>query len=388
MMIKADPMLMIPGPTPVPASVLEVLARAPIGHRSSEFKATMKSVYTRLKWIFQTEQPVFLYTASGTGAMEAALVNTVNPGELVLVLSCGVFSKRWAEIAKTLGMNVTLQEIPDGQAFSPDDVAGILKAQSGFKAVCLIQSETSTGVLNPVESLTAAIKQHSDALVFVDTVTSLAAAPFYMDQWGVDIAVSGSQKGFMTPPGLAFLAVSERAMAAHKTCKTPGYYFNFTQNEKNIESGQTPYTPAVSLIRGLDKALEMMQTDGLEAIFKRHQLTQSMAREAMRRLGLALFVESDILASPAVTSVIPPQGVSVDDIRAGLREQFGITIANGQKDLIGKIFRIGHLGAIFPRDMLTTLSALEILLYQSGYRQYPLGTAVGAAQEVMVASHD
>lgn len=384
--MKPDPLLMIPGPTPVPEPVLEVLARPPIGHRSTEFKGVLKEVYSGLRWIFQTKRPVFLYTASGTGAMEAALVNTVNPGEHILVLSCGVFSQRWAEIGKELGLTVHVQEVPHGHPNTPDELERYLKNHQGepFKAVCMIHSETSTGVLNPVKELAAVVKANSNALVIVDTVTSLVAAPFEMDNWGIDIAVSGSQKGFMIPPGLAFLAASQAAMEAHKQCHQPGYYFNFSKAEKSVEPGQTPYTPAVSLGRGLHLALQMLQAEGLENIHKRHKLNQCMTREAMKAMGLPVFVEDDAFASPAVTSVLPPADIAVADIRAELTKGFAITIANGQKDLEGKIFRIGHLGAIFPRDVLTVAASLEAVCHKLGYNKTPVGTAVAAAQEVWV----
>lgn len=385
-LMKADPLLMIPGPTPVPNAVLEVLARPPIGHRSEAFKAILKEVYAGLQWVFQTQQPVFLYTASGTGAMEAALVNTLNPGDEILVLACGVFSLRWAEIARELGLVVHLQEVPAGSANSAADLEAFLKSPYGptLKAVCMIHSETSTGVLNPIAQLAQVVRAHSDALVIVDTVTGLGAAPLLFDEWGLDIAVSGSQKGFMIPPGLAFLAASERAMAAHRQCRAPGYYFNFTKSEKNVGSGQTPYTPAINLTCGLQKALELMQADGLDELLQRHRKNQRMVRQAARAMGLSLFVKSDDEASLSVTSIVPPEGVSVDAIRAAMREQFSITIANGQKELAGKIFRIGHLGAVFPRDVFTVIAALEMVLHQLGYDQTPLGAGVAATQEVLL----
>ncbi len=383
--MKPDPMLMIPGPTPVPQAVLEVLARPPIGHRSSDFKAVLDSVYADLQWVFCTQQPVFLYTASGTGAMEAALVNVLNPGDAVLVLSCGVFSQRWSEIGKAVGLTVHLQAVPAGQAHDADALVSFLTSDAGkaVKAVCLIHNETSTAVLNPVEALARLIREHSDALVIVDTVTGLGATAFEFDAWGIDLAVSGSQKGFMLPPGLAFLAVSERAMSAHAQVRNPGYYFNFSKQAKSLPLGQTPYTPAVTLIRGLGKALELMKTETLDGIFKRHTLNQTMVRQAALGMRLDLFVPDEAIASPSVTAILPPDGVSVDAIRAGLREQFSITIANGQKDLMGKIFRIGHLGAIYPRDILATIAALETVCHQAGYNKTPLGSAVKAAQEVL-----
>ena len=383
--MKSDTLLMIPGPTPVPQAILEVLARPPIGHRSEGFKKILNDVYTGLQWVFQTKQPVLLYTASGTGAMEAALVNVLNAGDTVLVLDCGVFSHRWAEIAKTLGLTVQLLSVPPGEPNLPETLAQTLNGPEGknIKAVCLIHSETSTGVMNPIQELTRVVREHSEALVIVDTVTSLGATEFKFDDWGVDIAVSGSQKGFMLPPGLAFLAVSERAMAAHKQCATPGYYFNFSKYEKSQSTLQTPYTPAITLTCGLQKALSLLQEEGLEGVFARHALNRKMARESMLALGLPLLVKDDQYASPATTAVYPGEGASVDAVRAAMRERFSITIANGQKDLAGKIFRIGHLGAIFPRDMLTVISCLETVYHQHGFTQAQPGVATGKAQEVL-----
>lgn len=385
--MNADPILMIPGPTPVPQAVLEVLARPPVGHRSQAFKAIFHRVSEGLQWIFQTRRPVYLYAASGTGAMEAALVNVLNAGDEILVLSCGVFSQRWADIAKTLGITVHLQTVPAGQPHDVDALETFLKENgSRIKAVCMIHNETSTGVINPVETLAQVVRANSDALVIVDTVTSLGATEFLFDEWDIDIAVSGSQKGFMLPPGLAFLAASERAMVAHRQVTAPGFYFNFSKYESGVAQDQTPYTPAVTLICGLEKALEMMQADGLETIFNRHRLNRQMVRQAARALNLPLFVESETIASPSVTSIVPPDGTSVDAIRAGMRDRFGITLANGQKELTGKIFRIGHLGAIFPRDVLTSLSALEVVLHGAGYTNAALGAGVAAAQQELLLS--
>jgi aspartate aminotransferase-like enzyme len=384
--------LMIPGPTPVPQAVLSALALPPIGHRSTDFKATLKKVYPALKKIFGAENSeVLLYTASGTAAMEAALANTLNPEEEILVLSCGVFSHRWADIANTLGIKVHLWQVDAGLGHTPEALAEKLAAYTPgqLKAVCLIHNETSTGVMNPIEALAKVVRaQQPETLIMVDTVTGLGAAEFEFDAWDIDLAVSGSQKGFMLPPGLAFLAVSARAMTRHHQVCRPGFYFQFAKQLKSQHEFSTPYTPAVSLIRGLEVALAMLLEEGLPNTFKRHQRHQKMVRAAATALGLKLLVEEDSFASASVTSVLPPEGVSVDAIRAGLREQFNIVIANGQKELLGKIFRIGHLGAIFPRDVLMTLSALEVVLHQAGYKQTPLGTAVKAAQQVYLETHD
>lgn len=367
-MTQPPTLLMIPGPTPLPQAVRDVLALPAIGHRSAEFKTVLKRVFPNLQWAFQTQQPVFLYTASGTGAMEAALVNTLNPGDRVLALTCGVFSERWAEIAEKLGLAVERVGSPAGE---PNTVAQLQEALSqqpkqSYKAVMLIHSETSTGVLNPVKDLVALIKE-SGALSIVDAVTSLGAAEFCFDDWGVDIAVSGSQKGFMLPPGLSFLAFSQKAWEAHRACKNPGYYFNFSKYKKAQDEFTTPYTPSTPLILGLDVALGMMQAESLSGIVSRHAQLQALTRAGVEKLGLQVFVSDIKNASPAVTSVLPPSGISVDDIRKGLREEFGIVVADGQKELKGKIFRIGHLGYVSQQNVAQVLEALAKTLAKLGY---------------------
>jgi aspartate aminotransferase-like enzyme len=387
-LMKPDTMLMIPGPTPVPEAVLAELSLPPIGHRSGAFKKVLEDVQPKLRWIFQTQREVFIYSASGTGAMEGAISNVLNAGEAMAVFACGVFSSRWADIAKTLEIDVRLCQVPDGQATTPEAVEAFLTSPEGqgVSAVCFIHNETSTGVLNPLKALCDVVKRLvPEALILVDTVTSLGATDFKMDAWGVDVAVSGSQKGFMLPPGLAFLVASERAMAKHKQVSRPGFYFNFAKYEKSQSDFQNPYTPALTLIRGLNVALDLMQQEGLDGIYRRHDINKTMTRSAIKALGLPLFVPDEAYASPSVTSVLPMPGTDAEKYRSLLREQFNITVAGGQKDLKGKIFRIGHLGAIFPRDVLTVISALEVCFVQAGAAIEP-GVGVAAAQKAYLAA--
>jgi aspartate aminotransferase-like enzyme len=382
-MKKAD-LLMIPGPTPLPEAVREVMGRPAIGHRSAEFKDVLKRVFPNLQWIFQSKNQVFLYTASGTGAMEAALSNTLNAGDRVLALVNGVFSHRWAEIAKTLGLQVETLDVPAGEAHTPAMLQEYLEAQkdTDYKAILLNHSETSTGVLSPIRELTQVIRQtHPQALTIVDTITSLGATEFALDEWDIDIAVSGSQKGFMLPPGLSFLALSDRAWQAHQHCQHPGYYFNFTRYQKAQLENTTPYTPATPQILGLDVALKLMQEEGLENMILRHKTLSRMTRAGVKAMGLELFVKEAQNASPSVTSFLPPEGLTVDAIRAGLKKRFGIVIADGQKELKGKIMRIGHLGHVSEREVLATLSALESVLNDLGYN-VPAGAGVAAAMRI------
>lgn len=390
--MKKAELLMIPGPTPLPEAVRTVMSSPAVGHRSAEFKDVLKRVFPNLRWLFQSKNQVFLYTASGTGAMEAAMSNTLNAGERILVLVNGVFSQRWAEIAKTLGLNIETLDVPAGEFHTPEMLREYLEANQGtdYKAILLTHSETSTGVLNPIKELTAVIRQsHPDALVIADTITSLGAAEFALDNWDIDIAVSGSQKGFMLPPGLSFLGLSDRAWKAHQTCKNPGYYFNFTRYQKAQLENTTPYTPATHLILGLDIALTLMMEEGLENIVARHAQNQAMTRAGLKAMGLELFVKEDAYASPSVTSFLPPDGLTVDAVRAGLKKRFGIIIADGQKDLKGKIMRIGHLGHISEREVLATLAALEAVLNELGH-SVPAGAGISAAMSVTrkaVATH-
>jgi aspartate aminotransferase-like enzyme len=382
--MKKAELLMIPGPTPLPEAVRAVLASPALGHRSAEFKEVLKRVFPNLRSIFQSKNQVFLYTASGTGAMEAALCNTLNPGDKILVLVNGVFSQRWAEIAKTLGIVVETLDVSAGEAHTPAMLREYLQANqsTAYKAIMLTHSETSTGVLNPVRELTATAREsHPDALIIADTITSLGAAEFDLDGWDIDIAVSGSQKGFMLPPGLSFLALSDRAWQAHQSCKNPGYYFNFTRYQKSQLENTTPYTPATHLILGLDVALNLMLEEGLGNLVQRHSQLRAMTRAGLKAMGLELFVQDDQYASPSVTSFLPPNNLTVDAVRAGLKKRFGIIIADGQKELKGKIMRIGHLGHVSEREVLATLSALEAVLNDLGYT-VPAGAGVAAASKL------
>jgi aspartate aminotransferase-like enzyme len=391
--MKKAELLMIPGPTPLPEAVRTIMSSPAVGHRSTEFKDVLKRVFPGLQQIFQCKNQVFLYTASGTGAMEAAMSNTLNSDDRILVLVNGVFSQRWSEIAKTLGLTVETLDVPAGEGHTPALLQEYLAAHQNidYKAILLTHSETSTGVLNPIQELTGIIrKSHPDTLVIADTITSLGAAEFALDAWDIDIAVSGSQKGFMLPPGLSFLALSDRAWKAHQNCKNPGYYFNFTRYQKSQLENTTPYTPATHLILGLDIALSLMLEEGLANVVHRHSQNQTMTRAGLKAMGLSLFVQDDQYASPSVTSFLPPQGLTVDAIRAGLKKRFSIIIADGQKELKGKIMRIGHLGHVSEREVLTTLSALEAVLNDLGHT-VPAGVGISAALKAVnreaVASH-
>ena len=375
--------LMIPGPTPVPESVLLDMAKHPIGHRSSEFSKILEKVYSNLKLIFETKNDVFVYTSSGTGAMEAAISNLVNEGDKVLSLVIGNFGERRAKIAKAFGADVEKISVPYGQAINPQDLKKRLDedVNKEIKFVTLTHNETSTGVTNDLKTLCEIIRNHG-AISIVDGVTSVCAMPLKMDEWGIDVLVSGSQKGFMIPPGLAFLSANERAFEIHKNCKRSGFYFNWDAYKKSVNANSTPYTPAVNLFVALDTALNMILKEGLETIQNRHKKHSLALRAAIRAINLKLFVEDDSIASCAITSILPPEGISVPDIRSTLKNDFDIVVANGQNDLKDKIFRMGTLGFVCDRDILAAVSALEATLYKLGHKFEP-GNGVKAAIEIL-----
>lgn len=361
--MKEKEFLMIPGPTPVPESVLQALAKHPIGHRSKEFSKIFMSATEKLQWLAQTKNDVFIYTASGTGAMEGAIANTINPGDKVLSLVIGVFGQRFADIAKIYGADVTVLKAEPGQTIEGDVLKEAL-SKNKFKAVTLTHSETSTGTANDIKTLIPLIKAHG-ALAILDAVTSLGCMELNMDALGIDIVVSGSQKGFMLPPGLSFIYVSDSAYKAKAECKSPSYYFCFNQAKKALKDNTTPWTPNVSFIVALEKALSMMQEEGLENIIARHARLRDKLRDGVRALGLKLLTE-DKSASAAITAIYPPEAIAVPDIRKTFKEDWQITVANGQKELENKIFRMGHLGFVSDRDILTGLAALEAVLVKLG----------------------
>ena len=365
--MKDKTFLMIPGPTPVPERVLLEIAKHPMGHRSTEFSKVLESVYGNLKYVFQTKNDVIVYTASGTGVMDSALSNLVNEGDKVLCLVIGNFSRRLAKIAKGLGADVEIIEVEAGKAINPQTLKERLDkdVNKEIKFVTLIHNETSTGVTNDVKTLVSLIKAHG-AISIVDGVTSVGAIECKMDEWGIDVLFSGSQKGFMIPPGLsflaAFLAASEKAWEVHKQCKRPDFYFNWTTNRKSVLENSTAFTPAVSLISGLKVSLEMIKEEGIENIVARHSKIAKGLRAALKAIGLKLFVEDDSIASTTITAILPPEGISVPDIRKVLKNDYDIVVANGQNELKDKIFRMGTLGFVSERDAITAVGSLEAAL--------------------------
>ena len=375
-------MLMIPGPTPVPEQALLELSKHPIGHRSDGFTKIMAQVTEGLKWLHQTQNDVLILTASGTGAMEAGIINFLSPGDRVLAGANGKFGERWVEVARAYGLNVETITAEWGHPLDPEAFRAQLEAdtEKQIKAVILTHSETSTGVLNDLETINGYVKAHGEALIIVDAVTSLGACSVPIDEWGLDVVASGSQKGYMIPPGLGFVAVSPKAWEAYKTATLPRYYLDLGKYSKTAAKNSNPFTPPVNLFFALRATLEMMKGEGLENIFARHKRMMEATRAAVKALDLPL-LGPDECASPAVTAVAPLQ-VEAEKVRSVMRKQFDIALAGGQDSLKGKIFRIGHLGFVCDRDILCAIAALEATLQELECEGFTPGAGVAAAAEV------
>ncbi|MBC1219142.1 alanine--glyoxylate aminotransferase family protein [Nostoc sp. UCD121] len=379
-------MLMIPGPTPVPEAALLALAKHPIGHRTSEFSNILAEVTENLKWLHQTQNDVLTLNVSGTGAVEAGIINFLSPGDRILVGSNGKFGERWVEVGQAYGLNVEEVKVEWGKPLDPAVFGEKLQAdtQKQIKAVIITHSETSTGVLNDLESINRHVKAHGEALIIVDAVTSLGAFNLPVDAWGLDIVASGSQKGYMIPPGLGFVSVSPKAWEAYKTAKLPKYYLDLGKYRKATAKNTTPFTPPVNLIVALHTTLRMMKEEGLESIFARHERLKNATRAAIQGLNLPLFA-ADSSASPAITAVAP-QGIESDKIRSLMKKRFDIALAGGQDHLSNKIFRIGHLGFVSDRDILSCIASLEVALTELGYEDFTPGSGIAAAVRVFSQS--
>jgi aspartate aminotransferase-like enzyme len=369
--------LLAPGPTPIPPEVLQAMALPIIHHRAPEYETLFADVRRDLRLVFQCRNEVLMFAASGTGAMEGAVVNTLSSGDPVVVIRGGKFGERWAEICEAYGVRVLPVDVPYGKSVDPGTVADILKREPAVRAVFATQSETSTGAVHDVQAL-AAIVGATDALLVVDAISSLGVMDLPMDAWGVDIVVAGSQKGLMLPPGLAFAALSDKAWARVPESRLPKYYFNFTSERKAIEKNQSAYTPAVSLVVGLREALRLILTEGLPNVFARHDRLARATRAGVQVLGLELFAEHP---GCACTAVKAPAGIESGAIVKGYRKR-GITIAGGQGSMKGKIFRIAHMGYVDNSDVLIALGTLELVLAELGY-PVKLGEGVRAAQQIL-----
>jgi aspartate aminotransferase-like enzyme len=372
--------LLTPGPTPLPPQVCEAMSRPIIHHRTPQFQAILKEANEGLKYAFQTQNDVFILASSGTGAMEAAVINLLSAGDTALVVQAGKFGERWTELCKAYGVVAEVISVEWGKAVEPAQIQKSLKANPKIKAVFTTLCETSTGVATDIEAIGKIVKDSEAALV-VDAISGLGAIDLKADAWSVDVVVSGSQKGLMLPPGLGFISLSPKAMKLVEASKSPRYYFDLRKAKKAIDKTDTPFTPAITLIIALVEVLRMMKQDGLENIFSRHRKMADATRAAVKALGLELFAPG--AASDVVTAAKVPEGLDGEKLVKTMRDTYGVTIAGGQDEMKGKLIRIAHMGYIEEMDIIAGISCLEKVLTQMGYK-FQLGSGLKAAEEVFL----
>ncbi|MGK2966684.1 MAG: pyridoxal-phosphate-dependent aminotransferase family protein [Tepidiformaceae bacterium] len=356
--------LRIPGPTPCPPEVLEAMTGQMINHRGPEFAAILRRVTDGLNWVFGSSSDVLSITTSGSGGLETAVVNTLSPGDKVLAVSIGSFGDRFGTIAKTYGAEVVKYDLEWGEAADPAEIGRRLDADAEIKAVLVTHNETSTGVMNPLEAIAKEVRSR-DRLILVDAVSSMSSVPCPVERWDLDVVVSGSQKGWMVPPGLAFVWFSERAWKANETAKMPRFYFDAKKAKDSLAKGQNPWTPAVSIYYAMDAAFTMMRAEGIEGIFTRHEAIAEYTRNRAKGLGLKLVPVDEQFASKTVTAVWWPEGVDGKAISRRAREEFGVVLGGGQGKLEGKIFRVGHLGLVSMQDVTEAMDVVEKLLAEA-----------------------
>ena len=349
---------MIPGPTPVPEKVLQALGRHPIGHRSQDFQDLVEITTKNLKWLHQTDNDVLTITGSGTAAMEAGIISTLNKGDKVICGENGKFGQRWVKVAKEFGLEVITINAEWGTPLDPEHFKKILNddVKKEIKAVILTHSETSTGVINDLKTISSYIRNHKKALSIIDCVTSIGACNVPVDEWELDIVASGSQKGYMIPPGLSFVSMSQKAWKASELSNLPKFYLNLKSYKKSLSNNSNPYTPAVNLVFALDESLKMMKDEGLNKIFQRHEKNKLAVSEAAKTLNLKLFADEKHL-SPSVTA-IQLEDMDAEKFRKSIKNKYDILLAGGQDNLKGKIFRVGHLGYINDRDIFSVIAAI------------------------------
>ncbi len=369
--------LLTPGPTPLPPQVREAMSRPIIHHRTPQFRAVLKEAHEGLKYVFQTKNEVFILASSGTGAMEAAVVNLLSPGDFVIAVEGGKFGERWTGLCKVYGINCEIINVEWGKAVDPKEIEKKLKANPEIKAVFTTLCETSTGVTNDIEAIGRVVEK-SAAVLVVDAISGLGAVPCPADEWHCDVVVSGSQKGLMLPPGLGFISVSPRAWKLVQSAKCPRYYFDLKSAKKAYDKTDTPFTPAITLIIALCEALKMIKNDGLENVFLRHKKMAQAVRSAMKALGLELFAPA--AASDAVTAVKVPANIDGEKLVKTMRDTYGVTMAGGQSELKGKLFRIAHMGFISESDIVAGISCLEKVLLEMGHK-FELGAGLKAAEQ-------
>jgi aspartate aminotransferase-like enzyme len=373
--------LLAPGPTPVPSEVLLAMAMPIIHHRSPDFLPVLDSAKKGLQWLYQTKNDVLILCSTGTGGMVGAVNNFFSQGDKVLVINGGKFGERWTKICKNYGLDVDEVALEWGYAVKPEIIEEKLKKNKDIKGVFVQASETSTGVYHNIQGLASIVKGYDNTLLVVDAISALAAHDLRTDEWGIDIMIGGAQKGLMLPPGIAFVSVSEKAWEMAKTSKLPRFYFDFKKERENLAKNQTNFTSPVTLIIGLNGSLKMLQAEGLENVFKRHEKLALTTRKAVQSLGLELYAKES--PSNAVTAIMTPPGIDGQAVYKNLREKYGITAAGGQDRARGKIFRIAHLGYVDKFDVITAIAGIEMVLKGMGH-PVKLGTGVATAEELLM----
>jgi aspartate aminotransferase-like enzyme len=365
----------------LPPEVLLKMAEPIMHHREPEFEKIFAEIREGLKHLFQTKNEVLVFTCSGTGAMEGAVSNLLSRGDRAIVVRAGKFGERWGEICKAYGIEFIPIDVEWGKAVDPKRIEEILKTDGSIRAVYTQASETSTGVRHPIKEIADIVRKHDDTVIVVDAITGIGVFDIPMDKWGLDVVVSGSQKALMLPPGLAFAALSDKAWKCVERSNLPKYYFDFRKELKSAKKNQSSYTPAISLFVGLRETVSMIQKEGLEGVFLRHQKLAEATRAAVKALGLELYAPDS--PSNALTAVKIPPNMDGERLKDLFFEKFGITVAEGQGQAKGKIIRIAHLGYYDRLDMVMVISALEMLLKEMGY-EFELGRGLRAAEAVLM----
>ena len=370
--------LFAPGPTPVPERALLKMALPIMHHREKVFENIFTEVRQGLKYLFETKQEVLILTSSGTGAMEGAVCNLFSPGDRVLVVRAGKFGQRWGELAEAFGLVPVFADFPWGEAAVPSRIAEILQGDASIKGVLIQASETSTGVMHPIKEIAEITSKREDVALVVDGITAVGVFELPMDAWGIDAVVTGSQKALMLPPGLAFVAFSDKAWKMAEKSRLPKYYFDLKKHLTSAQKSQTPYTPAISLIVGLNEILTMIKNEGLNEVFARHHRLAKATRAAVSAMGLSLLAKTS--PSDALTAAVVPEGIDGVALKKVFLERYGITVAGGQDQLKGKIIRIAHLGYFDPVDMFQVIAGLEMALYKMGY-DFSLGSGMKVLEQ-------
>jgi len=370
---------MTPGPSPVPSAVREALAAEIMHHRTDEFIEILKEINEGLKYVFCTKNPVLTFASSGTGAMEAAVTNLFCAKDKVLVIVGGKFGERWAEIAKSYGLDVIQMDVASGNGPSIEAVRKILDENKDIKGIFTTLCETSTATVFDIKGI-GSLTKDKDILLIVDAISGLGQDALLTDEWGVDIVVSGSQKGFMLPPGLSFMSISEKAKNFMKNSTLPKYYFSLAKALKAYEKNDTPFTPGVNLIVGLKTSIALIKKDGIENMWANFKKMSQAAQAAAQALGLQVFSKCP---SSSLTAIVAPSGINAKDVVKKMRKEYGVSIAAGQGELEQKIFRIAHMGWINEQDLIMCFSLLEKVLRDSGYTNFKIGASIARLQEVI-----